>query len=224
MSPLGDVIAQVTVNLPARGRTILGRAAIQIMENLTCLVEKALKHANLQADRIEKHVDSIDDQVWLQCQLDSQGLVAFVRDGAMLPRLSGANDTPMKSQTAVPFQSPASLRVSFMLPNAGTKIHGMGIRKGVSIIVGGGFHGKSTLLDALQVGVYPKVPGDGRDFVVTSPNAIKIRAEDGRSVTAVDISPFISNLPFGKDTKCFSTPDASGSTSQAANIVEVRGV
>jgi len=220
MSPLGDVIAQVTVNLPARGRTILGRAAIQIMENLTCLVEKALKHANLQADRIEKHVDSIDDQVWLQSQLDSQGLVAFVRDGAMLPRLSGANDTPMKSQTAVPFQSPASLRVSFMLPNAGTKIHGMGIRKGVSIIVGGGFHGKSTLLDALQVGVYPKVPGDGRDFVVTSPNAIKIRAEDGRSVTAVDISPFISNLPFGKDTKCFSTPDASGSTSQAANIVE----
>jgi len=107
------------------------------------------------------------------------------------------------------------------LPNDGNVIKGMGIPKGVTLICGGGFHGKTTLLQALQCGIYYKVPGDGREFCLTVPSAVKIRAEDGRFINAVDISPFIKNLPFGKDTKCFHTPDASGSTSQAANIIEV---
>jgi predicted ABC-class ATPase len=221
--PSGDVVIQMTLNLPARGRTILGQAAVQTIETLASLVENTMQYWNtsLKSDKIEKYVDSIEDQVWLQSQLDSQGLAAFVRNGAILPRLSGADDRPMDSETAIPFQSPPTLHTSFKLPNSGITIHGMGLRKGISIVVGGGFHGKSTLLEALQVGVYPKVPGDGREFVVTSPTAMKIRAEDGRPITAVDISPFIGNLPFGRDTSCFSTPDASGSTSQAANIVEV---
>lgn len=42
----------------------------------------------------------------------------------------------------------------------------------------------------------------------------------GRSINRVDIRPFINNLPFGRDTSTFSTQDASGSTSQAANIIE----
>ena len=96
----------------------------------------------------------------------------------------------------------------------------MGIRKGITLIVGGGYHGKSTLLKALEAGVYNHIAGDGREFVITDDTAFKLRAEDGRSITGVDISPFIKNLPNKKDTVHFSTEDASGSTSQAANLME----
>ncbi len=111
------------------------------------------------------------------------------------------------------------IRVSFDLPHHGT-ITGMGIPKGITLIVGGGYHGKSTLLKALELGVYDHVKGDGREFVITDPTAMKIRAEDGRSITNTDISMFINNLPNGKNTVSFDTEDASGSTSQAANVVE----
>jgi predicted ABC-class ATPase len=216
----GTVVTQLTINLPARGRTILGRAAQEIFgQTLTALLQKALNYTSLNATRVESHVNSIEDQVWLQSQLESHGVVAFVKDGAILPRASGVDDRPLNG--GLPFESPENMRVSYQLPSTGVTISGMAFRKGISLICGGGFHGKSTLLEALQVGVYPKVPGDGREFVVTVPSAVKIRAEDGRCVTAVDISPFISNLPFGKDTTCFSTLDASGSTSQASNILEV---
>lgn len=218
----GDVIAQVTINLPARGRTVLGQVATQLLDQtLVTLIQQSLQYSALNASRLYAHVESVEDQEWLQNRLESRNLVAFVPDGAILPRASGVDDRPMAASFAIPFQSPPRLQVSFTLPNSNTEISGMGIPKGITLICGGGFHGKSTLLQALQVGVYPKIPGDGREFCVAIPTACKIRAEDGRSVSAVDISPFISNLPFGKDTVCFSTPDASGSTSQATNIVEV---
>ena len=218
----GAVTAQVTINLPAQGRTILGKAAEQIFGHiLPTLVQKSLYYSSLKPSKLKQHVDSMEDQVWLQNELESKNLVAFVRNGAILPRLSGVDDRPMSSSSAISFESPERLEVAFTLPNAGTTVTGMGIPKGITLICGGGFHGKSTLMTTLQVGVYPKIPGDGREFCVTSPQAFKIRAEDGRGVQAVDISPFINNLPFGKDTTCFSTPDASGSTSQAANIIEV---
>ncbi|CAJ1930389.1 unnamed protein product [Cylindrotheca closterium] len=217
----GNVVVQMSVNLPARGRNILGLAAKEIFaKTLPSMIEKSLLLKSLQAQRLQSHVDSIEDQVWLQKELESKNLIAFLRNGALLPRISGVDDRPMDSQKAVPFESPQRLEVSFRLPNAGTTVTGMGIPKGISLICGGGFHGKSTLLQALQVGVYPKIPGDGREFCVTSPNAMKIRAEDGRNIQSCDISSFINNLPFGKDTACFDTADASGSTSQAANIVE----
>lgn len=218
----GNVIAQLTISLPARGRTILGQAAEEILgTTLPTMVKRGLFYKALNADRLKRHVESVEDQCWLQSQLNQRHLVAFVLNGAVLPRKSGVDDRPMDSSKAVPFVSPKRLEVSFHLPNADMTIVGMGIPKGITLICGGGFHGKSTLLEALQVGVYPKIPGDGREFCVTSPNSFKIRAEDGRNVQSVDISTFINNLPFGKDTTCFSTPDASGSTSQATNIVEV---
>mmetsp|Transcript_1864 Transcript_1864/g.2571 ORF Transcript_1864/g.2571 Transcript_1864/m.2571 type:complete len:506 (-) Transcript_1864:84-1601(-) len=217
----GNVVAQITINLPARGRNILGQAAEEILvSTLPKLVQQSLYYTSLQESKLKSHVDSIEDQCWLQDQLGSRNLVAFLRNGAILPRKSGVDDTPMDANSAITFQSPTRLEVSFSLPNAGIEISGCGIPKGITLICGGGFHGKSTLLQALQVGVYPKLPGDGREFCLSSKNAFKIRSEDGRNVQAVDISTFINNLPFGKDTTCFSTPDASGSTSQAANIVE----
>lgn len=119
----------------------------------------------------------------------------------------------------VAFQSPKSMEVSLDLPNHGS-IAGMGIRQGITLIVGGGYHGKSTLLKALELGVYNHISGDGREYVITDSTAMKIRAEDGRSIKQTDISMFINNLPNKKNTVQFCTEDASGSTSQAANVVE----
>jgi len=125
----------------------------------------------------------------------------------------------LKTAEVVPFKSPPDMEMSFRLPS-GRDVTGMAILRGVTLIVGGGFHGKSTILQGLEAGVYNHIPGDGREFVVTDPASVKIRAEDGRGVKAVDIRPFINNLPYGKDTSSFSTTNASGSTSQAANILE----
>jgi len=217
----GNVTVQFSVNLPARGRTIQGDRAAQVFETLPKMIQQTLVFASLNDTKLKHHVMSVEDQEWLRNQLRPSGLVAFVPDGAVLPRASGADDRPMAGNGVVQFASPESLRMSFTLPNSQKVIEGMGIRQGVTLIVGGGFHGKSTLLAALQVGVYNKVPLDGREYCVADPNSVKVRAEDGRAVSSVDISPFINNLPFGKQTTCFSTEDASGSTSQAANIVEV---
>ncbi|MFQ5538491.1 MAG: ABC-ATPase domain-containing protein [Gemmatimonadota bacterium] len=215
----GSVEARFTVGLPARGRTILGRAAARLLlEDVPRVVEATLLAASHPAEEIERHAATNEDADALREHLDAVGLVAFVADGARLPRRSGVDDRPLEG-TVVPFRSPDSLRVEVALPNAGT-ISGMGVPRGVTLIVGGGFHGKSTLLDALKHGVYNHRPGDGREQVVTDPAAVKIRAEDGRAVAGVNISPFIDGLPLGADTHAFSTPNASGSTSQAAAIVE----
>ena len=149
--------------------------------------------------------------------LPAKNLCAFIADGSILPRESGISSRPMKA--SIPFTSPDSLRISMELPHKG-KITGMGIPKGITLIVGGGYHGKSTLLNALELGVYNHIPGDGREYVITDATAVKLRSEDGRFIKDVDISMFINDLPNKKDTRCFSTLDASGSTSQAAGIVE----
>lgn len=206
------------IGLPAKGRTILGQEAEYIFYNLLPkLVQKTLLYPNLNSKDLQAHITCIEDQSWLRSQLSKNNLVAFIANGAILPRESGISDKPLP--TAIPFMSPPSLEVEFNLPNKG-KIKGMGIKKGITLIVGGGFHGKSTLLKALEKGVYNHIPGDGREFVITTESAVKIRAEDGRSIIKTDISPFISNLPFNQDTTNFSTQNASGSTSQAANIIE----
>lgn len=221
------------MNLPARGRTIQGHRAAQIFDRtLPQLVQKALVYTALDSSAVTRHVLTVEDQEWVRSNLEIRGLVAFVPDGALLPRRSGADDRPMEDPPAgagdggfrprlVRFNSPDTMRVSFDLPNMGKALAGIGIRKGITLVVGGGFHGKSTLLAALEKGMYNKIPGDGREFCVCSPSAVKIRAEDGRSVSKVNISPFINNLPFGQGTESFTTADASGSTSQAANIMEV---
>jgi len=206
--------------LPAKGRRILGRQAVEMLcEDIPEIVDRALVYQSLSPKEIRHHVETVEDANWLRGQLRDRGLVAFVPNGAILPRRSGVDPRPLTDKNVVPFQSPPSLQVSFQCPNRGT-VEGMGIPKGITLIVGGGYHGKSTLLEALELGVYNHIPNDGRELVITDPDAVKIRAEDGRNVVGVDISPFINQLPQGRSTTDFSSPDASGSTSQAANIVE----
>jgi len=214
-----QVEARLSIGLPARGRMVLGHEAVEMLtEELPKLVDGSLIYENLDKTAVKKHVDLAEDQWFLRQKIKEMGLVAFIANGSVLPRRSGVDDRPLE-QGAIPFVSPTELEVKVQLPNAGL-ISGMGIPAGITLIVGGGYHGKSTLLRAIERGVYDHIPGDGREFVVTIDNAMKIRAEDGRRVEKVDISPFINNLPNGETTKAFSTENASGSTSQAANIME----
>lgn len=133
-----------------------------------------------------------EDQEFIRHELSCRNLCAFVADGAILPRESGISSRPMKD--SIPFNSPESLRISMELPHQGT-ITGMGIPKGITLIVGGGYHGKSTLLNALELGVYNHIPGDGREYVITDNTAVKLRSEEGRFIKDVDISLFINDLP-----------------------------
>ncbi|MDX1675416.1 MAG: ABC-ATPase domain-containing protein [Longimicrobiales bacterium] len=216
----GGVEARFRVGLPAKGRRVLGRAAAELVgARLVDALEAALLYPSLDAEALRRHVETVEDAVRLRAQLRERGLVAFVADGARLPRRSGVDDRPMEGDAVVPFRSPDSLRVTLEAPNAGA-LSGMGVPEGMTLIVGGGYHGKSTLLRALERGVYDHIPGDGRERVVTVADAVKVRAEDGRSVAGTDISNFIGQLPGGGDTRRFRTENASGSTSQAAAIVE----
>lgn len=206
------------VELPADGRTILAKKAINI---LTFYLPKFIRRATIEREipieELKRHCEVAEDQVALRKQLAEHNLVAFVADGSVLPRIAGNCDLPM--QDAVAFTSPDSLAIELDTPNRG-KIRGMGIPKGITLIVGGGFHGKSTLLTAIERSIYDHIPGDGREYIVTEYSATKIRAEDGRCVHNLDLSNYINHLPMGRDTECFSTQDASGSTSQAAWLQE----
>nr|MDE5965824.1 ABC-ATPase domain-containing protein [Lachnospiraceae bacterium] len=214
----GDLTVRMEVGFPANGRTINARELEKILfDILPKCVKEALLMSAYKREALEKTVHLAEDQHYIREQLEKQGLVAFVANGAILPRKSGVSMLPMKD--AIAFSSPASMEVTMDLPHHGA-ISGMGIPKGVTLIVGGGYHGKSTLLKALELGVYNHIAGDGREYVITNGKAVKLRAEDGRNIQKVDISMFIRNLPNGKDTASFSTEDASGSTSQAANMVE----
>lgn len=222
------VEARLSLGLPAQGRTVLGRQAeAMLCREIPEIAERALKWEHVDRERARAFVDCVDNQESIRGQLDALGLVAFIADGALLPRSSGASDRPLSRELAQPFCAPDSLRVSIPIPHPvsqdGRLTHlltGCGISKGVTLIVGGGYHGKSTVLRALERGVYPHVPEDGREYVVTTERAVKIRAEDGRFIERVDISGFIKNLPYGQETARFSTDNASGSTSQAASILE----
>lgn len=214
----GGILVRLEVGFPANGRTINARELEKILfELLPRCVDASLLYRNLDERALQAAADLAEDQEAIRRMLPELGLCAFVADGSVLPRVSGVSPLPMSG--AVPFRTPAELAVTLKLPHRGS-VRGMGIKKGVTLIVGGGYHGKSTLLKALELGVYNHIAGDGREYVITDGSAVKVRAEDGRSIRRTDISMFIRNLPNGKDTAAFSTEDASGSTSQAANVVE----
>ena len=227
------VEARVEVGLPAAGRRVMGREAARLLvETLPAIARRAWLDRDAEADRdFALFIDCIENQEFIRARLADHGLVAFVGNGATLPRESGASQRPLAAESSLAFESPESFAVEFEVPHVdagmpGRRWRGMGVPRGIVLLVGGGYHGKSTLLGALERGVVAHGPGDGRETVVSDPALVKVRAEDGRSIRGVDIQAFIDHLPARpgerapRDTRCFSTPDASGSTSQAANIAE----
>lgn len=214
----GRLRFRVWAGLPSRGRRVLGRAAAEmLLERLPRAVGEAVADAGRLEGQLGEHIYTWRLQEALRSQLRPRGLAAFVGDGSVLPRRCGGCEEPLPG--AVPFESPPSLRVELEGPR-GEAVSGMGVPRGVTVVAGSAFHGKSTLLEALAAGVWNHVPGDGRERVVTVRNAMYVKAEDGRFVSCVDVSSFIHDLPGGGSTECFSTSDASGATSTAASIQE----
>lgn len=212
----GAVRVRVTLGLPAQGRRILGREAADLVaERLPDALAGVF--SSLDRDALDAHVRTVEDQVALRAALADAGLVGFLAEGSVLPRWSGADPRPLPD--GLPLEVPDALAVELEAPHAGP-LRGLGVPEGVTLIVGGGYHGKSTLLSALALGVYDHAPGDGRERCVTRAEAVSVRAEDGRSVRSVDLRPFIGALPLGRSTERFDTDDASGSTSQAAATIE----
>ncbi len=214
-----SVIVCLSVGLPAQGRKVLGRQAEKM---LLKIVPQILQDSifSLKEDSVVDAIELCDQQEAIREFMAGNNLVTFIANGSVLPRESGINDRPLQSNEVVAFEAPESMTVSIPVPHQEEPIQGMGIQSGITLIVGGGYHGKSTMLEAIERGVYDHISGDGREYVLTDPKAMKVRAEDGRKITNVDISPFIQNLPFGKTTTHFTSEDASGSTSQAATIIE----
>ncbi|WP_333002429.1 ABC-ATPase domain-containing protein [Vibrio coralliilyticus] len=206
------------VNLPAEGRSVLGKKTNNILTfHLPKFIRRATLERELDKEALVHHCQIVEDQEFIRGKLDEYNLLAFVGNGSVLPRVAGNCDLPMKD--AVALTAPESLQVTIATPNQG-EITGLGIRKGITLIVGGGFHGKSTLLNAIERSIYNHIPGDGRERIVTNLNAMKIRAEDGRCVHSLNLSNYINHLPMQRDTEDFTTQDASGSTSQAAWLQE----
>lgn len=209
---------RLSIGLPARGRTILGKQAANLLKQfIPSVIEKTIR--NYERKKLRRIISLSDEQNDIRKYIKENQLICFVGNGAVLPRISGVSDKPMQEKTVISFRTPAEYAVTIPL-STGREIAGMGVPEGITVITGGGYHGKSTLLQAIEKGVYNHEPEDGREYVITDDTAMKIRAEDGRSIQNVNISPFINQLPFNKDTVKFSSPDASGSTSQAANIIE----
>ncbi|MGL4367039.1 MAG: P-loop domain-containing protein [Brevinemataceae bacterium] len=211
---------RILAGMPAFGRNISGKEAqTLLLQQIPALIENTILNTRSYHEELLEFVRLTERQTWLREECRKRNLCAFVADGSILARASSISDKPMSSQKAVPFYSPKELSVSITLPD-GFVVKGMGIPHGITLITGGGFHGKSTLLSALADAVYNHIPGDGREFVVTDDSAVFLRAEDGRFVQGTDISPFIHNLPGNKSSHFFQTENASGSSSQAANLVE----
>ena len=212
------LVVRLEIGFPARGRTILSEELEKILfEILPKIVEQSLLFRSMNKRELEHWIQVSENQEYIRSQLEQNHLVAFLANGAILPRESGVSERPMKG--AVLFRSPETMEVTMNVPY-GEPIKGMGIREGITVIAGGGYHGKSTLLKALEAGVYNHIPGDGREYVLTRASAWKVRAEDGRYIGNCNISPFIQNLPKQQNTDHFTTLNASGSTSQAANVIE----
>ena len=219
---IDDTIIEVRcfLGLPATGRKITAQVAEDMLFNeLPKIINFSLFKDNINRNALYRHIETAEDAEYLRNELNESGIVAFIADGSILPRESGSSDKPMNKESAVPFVSPESVRMAVKIPHAGL-VSGMGIREGVTLIVGGGYHGKSTLLNTIESGIYNHIPGDGRELCVSLPQTVKVRAYSGRYIIKTDISPFIRNLPLRKDTTAFSTENASGSTSQAASIIE----
>ena len=213
----------IEIGLPAYGRRIAAEnCSILLCEILPLLIKELLDISTAEEMHLNQHINCYLNDLSIRAELTKMGAIAFVANGSVLPRVSGDRQEPMTNHF-VPFESPEDLLYTFNLPyeyNQVNEITGMLLPRGIHLITGGGYHGKSTLLQALAQGVYCNIPGDGRELVITQNDCLQIKAEEGRAISGVDLRPLIQNIPGNRDTSSFSSQDASGSTSQAASIME----
>lgn len=194
--------------------SVNAKSTVKAITDILKSIEDALDTLNL--NDLKLFVETYEKQKQIREFLKKNNLCSFIANGSKLPRMNGTNK-PMKE--AIPFESPKELEVTIKFRDD-TKMKGMGIPKGVTVITGGGYSGKSTLLDSIEMGIYNHIPGDGREYVITDDSALKIYAEDGRPVSNVNLTPFFKYLPNNISLTNFSTLHASGSVSQASNIIE----
>jgi len=210
------LILRFWIGLPSRRRRILGDVAERLLlDSIPRLAKEVSSRA--RDPMVSEYIRVWREQEYIRSRLSERRLVSFIGDGSILPRACGGCEEPLKD--AVPFESPPSLRVEFELPT-GRIVSGMGVREGLTVIVGPAFHGKTTLLNAIGQGVWNHIPGDGRELVVTRRDAFWVQSENGRRVSCVDISPWIEYLPGLRDPSCWSTSNASGATSAMASLQE----
>lgn len=208
------------INLPSLDDKVASNLLEEIFFiKLPEILNNSIIYKNLEKEALYQHIETSEDADFLRNELENLRLIAFVAEHSILPRNSSTSSLPMESNEAVPFESPNNLKMDVELPNKG-QITGMGLPRGITLIVGEKDQGKSTLLKAIEMGIYNHIPGDGREFVVSNPNSVQIVAEEGRSIKNVDISSFISSHASGNDTHSYSTENASADISQAANVIE----
>lgn len=215
-----SIQVHLTIGLPAEGRKVLAKPARTLLfDELPSVVQAGLVWTNLDAAAGSRHLEALEDYLALQGTLDALGLVAFVAEGSVLPREAGPAGRPLRGGRPLEVRAPDELAVTVTLPHRGT-VRGLGIPRGVTVVAGGAFSGKTTLLAALASGVYPHVPGDGREMVAAVPDAVTVRSEPGRRIERVDVSAFIRELPHRPDVTALSSEHATGTVAMAAGVAE----
>ena len=211
-----ELILRFYIGLPAKKRRILGNEATKLLlKDIPKVIDYIVK-VNNDVEKLKRHIELFKDQEYLREWLYSHGYTVFIPNNSILPRESSISQKPLTN--AIPFISPKELEVCIDLPS-GKHVCGMALPEGIIVITGGGYQGKTTLLESIQDGIYNHVLGDGREYVVSRRYTVVVRAEDGRIVNNVDISNFIKELP-SSDPSNFRSLKASGSTSMAASISE----
>lgn len=200
-------------SFPAQARRLLAEPAAAVLTNR--IPALALEIAQLVTpERVREHAAHLRRRQMIRQALDERGLCAFLPAGSITWRLPDGTPAP----GAVALQVPADLSTRLELAD-GTSLEGLAFPRGVTVLVGSAFHGKTTLLEALGRASCDLGPKDGLSLACAVAATEFVRVEEGRSVAATDLSPFFRRLP-GQNPSSFVSERASGATSQAANLHE----
>lgn len=205
-----------TADLPADGNKVSAVAMDLLMERIKTIISESLYFSAYKQSKVYNHLQTYENAEFIRENLDSKGIVAFIADGSVLPR---RDDDLAPMVDAKEFVTDPALKVTFDVPY-GEPISGMGIPKGFTAVTGASRNGKSALLDAIFAGVYDHIPGDGREYVITSRDAAFIMAEPNRPADSVDISMFVPETPEFDDTSAAKKEFVSSPMSEFVSVSE----
>jgi len=208
--------ARFTVDLPSDGNKVSAMAMNLLLERIDRIVSDSMYFSAYKQSKVYNHLQTYENAEFIRENLSSKGIVAFIADGSVLPR---RDDDLAPMIDAVPFSCSDDLKVTFDVPY-GEPITGAGIPKGFTAVSGCSRSGKSTLIDAIYAGVYDHIPGDGREYVISSPDAAFILAEPNRPADSVDISMFVKDTPEFEDTSAAKREFVSSPMSELLSVSE----